>query len=41
LQIPRFDPTVEPEDLLIARDVFLHDIDENLTVQLTIDDDVD
>ena len=41
LQIPRFDPTVEPEDLLIARDVFLHNIDENLTVQLTIDDDVD
>ncbi len=41
LQIPRFDPTTEPEDLLTARDVFLHDIDENLTVQLTIDDDVD
>lgn len=41
LQIPRFDPTAEPEDLLTARDVFVHDIDENRTVQLTIDDDVD
>ncbi len=41
LQIPRFDPTADPEDLLTARDVFLHDIDENRTVQLTIDDDVD
>ncbi len=41
LQIPRFDPTAEPEDQLTARDVFLHDIEENRTVQLTIDEDVD
>ena len=41
LQIPRFDPTAEPDDLLTARDVFLHDIEENRTLQLTIDDDVD
>lgn len=41
LQIPRFDPTAEPEDQLTARDVFLHDIDENFTLQLTIDDEVD
>ena len=41
LQIPRFDPTAEPEDRLTARDVFLHDIGENRTSQLTLDDDVD
>lgn len=41
LQIPRFDPTAEPDDLLTARDVFLHNIEENRTLQLTIDDDVD
>ena len=41
LQIPRFDPTAEDDDLLTARDVFLHDIKENRTLQLTIDDDVD
>ncbi|MED5455512.1 MAG: phosphatase PAP2 family protein [Candidatus Thermoplasmatota archaeon] len=41
LQIPRFDPTAEDDDLLTARDVFLHDIDENRTLQLTIDDEVD
>ena len=41
LQIPRFDPTAEDDNLLTARDVFLHDIDENRTLQLTIDDEVD
>ena len=41
LQIPRFDPTAEDDDLLTARDVFLHDIDENRTLQLTIADEVD
>ena len=41
LQIPRFDPTAEDDDLLTARDVFLHDIDENRTLQLTIDEEVD
>ena len=41
LQIPRFDPTAEDDDLLTARDVFLHDIVENRTLQLTIDDEVD
>ena len=41
LQIPRFDPTLEEEEQLTARDVFLHDIAENRTKQLTIDEDID
>ena len=41
LQIPRFDPTASPDDLLTARDVFLHDIQENRTLQLTNDPEVD
>jgi hypothetical protein len=41
LQIPRFDPTQDEEDQLTARDVFLHDIAENRTKQLTIDEDID
>ena len=40
-EFQKFMPTIEPGDLLTARDVFLHDIDENLTVQLTIDDEDD
>ncbi len=41
LQIPRFDPTASPDDLLTARDVFLHDIQDNRTLQLTNDPEVD
>ncbi len=41
LQIPRFDPTQDEEDQITARDVFLHDIAENRTKQLTIDEDID
>jgi membrane-associated phospholipid phosphatase len=41
LQIPRFDPTQDEDDQLTARDVFLHDIAENRTKQLTIDEDID
>ena len=41
LQIPRYDPTINEQDRLSASDVFLHDIEENRTTQLTIDEEVD
>ena len=41
LQIPRFDPTLDEDDLLTARELFLHDISENRTKQLTFDEELD
>jgi hypothetical protein len=40
LQIPLWDPSVDPEEVATASDVYLHDIEANTTLALTHDDDV-
>ncbi len=41
LQIPRWDPSVDPEEIITTMDVYLHDIGTNSTLAITHDDDVD
>jgi hypothetical protein len=41
LQIPFWDPSLEPEEVATINDVYLHDIDSNTTLAITHDDDVD
>ena len=41
LQIPLWDPSLDPEEIATARDVYLHDIEANTTLAITHDDDVD
>jgi len=41
LQIPQWDPSLDPEEIATARDVYLHDIEANSTLAITHDDDVD
>ncbi len=41
LQIPFWDPSLEPEEVATVNDVYLHDIDANTTLAITHDDDVD
>ena len=41
LQIPLWDPSLAPEEIATARDVYLHDIEANTTLAITHDDDVD
>ncbi|MEE3318895.1 MAG: phosphatase PAP2 family protein [Candidatus Thermoplasmatota archaeon] len=41
LQIPLWDPSLDPEQIATARDVYLHDIEANTTLAITHDDDVD
>ena len=41
LQIPRWDPSVDPEEIVTTMDVYLHDIGTNSTLAITHDDDVD
>jgi hypothetical protein len=40
LQIPFWDPSLDPEEVATANDVYLHDIDANTTLAITHDDDV-
>jgi len=40
LQIPFWDPSLDPEEVAIVNDVYLHDIDANTTLAITHDDDV-
>ena len=41
LQIPFWDPSLDPEEVATARDVYLHDIEANTTLAITHDEDVD
>ena len=41
LQIPLWDPSLDPEEIATARDVYLHDIKANTTLAITHDEDVD
>ena len=41
LQIPFWDPSLDPEEVATANDVYLHDIGANTTLAITHDDDVD
>ena len=41
LQIPLWDPSLDPEDIVTNRDVYLHEIADNTTLAITFDDDVD
>jgi hypothetical protein len=41
LQIPGWDPSLGPEEVATARDVYLHDIEANTTLAITHDEDVD
>jgi hypothetical protein len=41
LQIPGWDPSLDPEEVATASDVYLHDIGANTTLAITHDDDVD
>ena len=41
LQKPLWDPSLDPEEIATARDVYLHDIEANTTLAITHDDDVD
>ena len=41
LQIPGWDPSLDPEEVATARDVYLHDIEANTTLAITHDEDVD
>ena len=41
LQIPFWDPSLDPEEVATVNDVYLHDIDANTTLAITHDDDVD
>ena len=41
LQIPLWDPTLDPEDIVTNRDVYLHEIADNTTLAITFDEDVD
>ena len=41
LQIPFWDPSLDPEDIVTNRDVYLHEIADNTTLAITFDDDVD
>ena len=41
LQIPFWDPSLDPEDIVTNRDVYLHEIADNTTLAITLDEDVD
>ena len=41
LQIPLWDPSLDPEDIATNRDVYLHEIADNTTLSITHDEDVD
>ena len=41
LQIPFWDPSLDPEDIVTNRDVYLHEIADNTTLAITHDEDVD
>jgi len=41
LQIPLWDPSLDPEDIDTNRDVYLHEIADNTTLAITFDEDVD
>ena len=41
LQIPLWDPSLDPEDIATNRDVYLHEIADNTTLAITFDEDVD
>ena len=41
LQIPFWDPSLDPEDIATNRDVYLHEIADNTTLAITHDEDVD
>ena len=41
LQIPLWDPSLNPEDIVTNRDVYLHEIADNTTLAITHDEDVD
>ena len=41
LQIPFWDPSLDPEEVATVNDVYLHDIGANTTLAITHDDDVD
>jgi membrane-associated phospholipid phosphatase len=41
LQIPFWDPSLDPEAVATANDVYLHDIEANSTLAITFDEDVD
>ena len=41
LQIPLWDPSLDPEDIVTNRDVYLHEIADNTTLAITHDEDVD
>lgn len=41
LQIPLWDPSLDPEDIVTNRDVYLHEIADNTTLAITFDEDVD
>ena len=41
LQIPFWDPSLDPEDIATNRDVYLHEIADNTTLAITLDEDVD
>ena len=41
LQIPLWDPSLNPEDIVTNRDVYLHEIADNTTLAITFDEDVD
>ena len=41
LQIPIWDPSLDPEDIVTNRDVYLHEIADNTTLAITFDEDVD
>ena len=41
LQIPFWDPSLDPGEVATVRDVYLHDIEANTTLAITHDEDVD
>tara|TARA_B100001971_G_scaffold73132_1_gene67486 strand:+ start:98 stop:2185 length:2088 start_codon:yes stop_codon:yes gene_type:complete len=41
LQIPLWDPSLDPEDIVTNRDVYFHEIADNTTLAITFDEDVD
>jgi len=41
LQIPLWDPSLDPEGIVTNRDVYLHEIADNTTLAITFDEDVD
>ena len=41
LQIPFWDPSLDPEDIVTNSDVYLHEIADNTTLAITHDEDVD